>query len=217
MRHQDMAIYSLWMCLLSENRVKQTTSAVGRVAPRVFIPYGHGETEARRAGCGGAEDVMQVDSKPTQQTATPTGPGPLRTKRYFQLFIGIFKNFLSSPGPTASSSLPSSLVLKCFPLSLLSFISSLFLSSLFLCLSLFIKAVIPSLASNRAGPADCLVNAVTTPCDRPKQVTHAHRENAKVAPPGGGVSPVLWGFAWLWPLRPSALSWPMWSLWLQFK
>lgn len=73
-----MAIYSLWMCLLSENWVndtqeqnsgdaiwplKQTTSALGHVAPWVFMAtYGHGGTEARRARYGRAGDVMQVDS-----------------------------------------------------------------------------------------------------------------------------------------------------------
>lgn len=75
-----MAILSLWVCLVSENWVNvmapqeqqagdgtypltQLASATGHVTPQVLVATsGHGETEAQRARCGRAGEVMQVDS-----------------------------------------------------------------------------------------------------------------------------------------------------------
>lgn len=148
MRSQDVAIYSLWNCLLSENWVVMasqeqnpgdaTRPLTDSTSQVLKAACGHGETEAQRARCGRAGVVMQVDTLPTQQITSAAWPGSLRIKLYFQLFVKIFKN-LSSPTPPPSSSLSFFLLdIKMFSSFLsLFFISSPFLSSFFLCLSFF--------------------------------------------------------------------------------
>lgn len=135
MRSQDVAIYSLWNCLLSENWVVMasqeqnpgdaTRPLTDSTSQVLKAACGRGETEAQRTRCGRAGVVMQVDTLPTQQITSAAWPWPLRIKLYFQLLVRIFKN-LSSPTPPPSSSL------SFFLLDIKMFSSFLSLFSLFL-------------------------------------------------------------------------------------